>query len=225
MCVELVLITNTNMKPYHYIQDPKQIEAESFAEIRRISALSPLNDMHRQIAMRMIHTCGDPLIIQDLLISANAVEQGIEAIKNGSSIITDVEMLKSGISTMCTNLKHCFINHPEVVTQAQKNKLTRAMAAIDFAKELIPENIFLIGNAPTALFRLLELIQESQSKPHLIIAMPVGFVGAKESKQACWEFCQQQQINCITLKGHKGGSALTVSAYNALCRMARGIFL
>jgi precorrin-8X/cobalt-precorrin-8 methylmutase len=118
----------------------------------------------------------------------------------------------------------CFLNHPETASLAKQTQETRSMAAVKQWQGLLKDSVVIIGNAPTALFRLLENIESGAEKPALIIGMPVGFVGAAESKQALWDCHQALGIECITLLGREGGSAVSAATCNALMRCNHGEF-
>lgn len=205
----------------NYLHGPNDIENLSFKLIRQQTDLSRFNAEQEQVAMRMVHTCGDPKIISDLVFSDGAIQSGLAAIAQGKAILCDVEMVRHGISKRLFNSEPmCFLNHRDVPELAKKTGETRSMAALSHWPEHLADSIVLIGNAPTALFRLLEMLQDGAAKPALIIGMPVGFVGAAECKQALIE---QAPCDYITLRGQRGGSALTASVSNALARLHLGI--
>ena len=209
-----------------YIIDPLKIELESFQKIRRIANLTRFSVDEQQVAMRIIHTCGIPEIAAQLRFSANAVSVGIHAIKQQAKIICDVNMVKCSLTQRMINDEPlCFINTASVVSQAKAYGKTRSMMAVDAWQSQLENSIIIIGNAPTALFRLLEILKAGAKKPALVIAMPVGFIGAAESKAKLWQQYQQLEIECMTLEGTQGGSAIAASAMNALLRMEQGIYL
>lgn len=208
-----------------YLKDPLAIEQESFRQIRALARLDHLNPDQRQIAMRLVHTCGDPAITEQLSFSENAVSAGLAALDSGAPILCDVEMVRHGLTRrLLQNPAHCFLNEPEVPDLARERQETRTMAALTLWRPLLAGSIVLIGNAPTALFRLLEMLGEGADRPALIIGMPVGFVGAAESKAALWEYHRSLSIECIALLGRQGGSALTAAACNALLRINQEIY-
>ncbi len=138
-------------------------------------------------------------------------------------MLCDVEMVKHGITKrMVQSEPLCFLNTPRTVALARQRGETRSMAALDLWQEHLADSIVLIANAPTALFRLLEMLAQGAPKPALIIGIPVGFVGATESKQALWDQHQTLGVECITVLGRQGGSAVTASVLNALLRYQRG---
>jgi precorrin-8X/cobalt-precorrin-8 methylmutase len=209
--------------PYSYIKDPQQIESESFKQIRQLSDLSGLSREQQQVAMRVIHSTGIPQIAEQIRFSDAACERGMAALGQQCNILCDVEMVKQGLTKrMLAQDPFCFLNNPQVAAQAKQTGETRTMAALTHWSSLIKGSVIVIGNAPTALFRLLEMLSQSVDKPALIIAMPVGFVGAAESKQALWDDHESLAVECITLLGREGGSAVTAASCNALLRCIRG---
>ncbi|PCJ34844.1 MAG: precorrin-8X methylmutase [Moraxellaceae bacterium] len=210
--------------PNSYIKDPHKIEQESFNRIRELSDLVGFSEDQAQIAMRLIHTCGEPGISSAIKISESAVASGIAAIENNAAVLCDVEMVRHGLTKRFLNQEvMCFLNDERVPQLASEQGETRTMAALRFWEPHVGGSIVLIGNAPTALFRLMEMIENGSAKPALIIGIPVGFVGAAESKEALIDFSQQYSIPYITVTGFVGGSAMTAAAFNALLRLHRDI--
>jgi len=208
---------------FDYIHDPTLIEKESFRQIRTLTDLSHLSIEAQQVVMRVVHSVGIPAVAKQVQLSANACQSGIDALKLGAPILCDVEMVKQGITKrMIKTDPLCFLNQPGVAARAKAAGETRTMAAITAWLPHLAGSIVVIGNAPTALFRLLEMIAQGAPKPALIIGMPVGFVGAAESKQALWDCHQQLGIECITLLGREGGSAVSSASCNALLRCIQG---
>ncbi|MGV6810036.1 MAG: precorrin-8X methylmutase [bacterium] len=212
---------------FDYVQNPQAIETASFQQIRQLTALEGLSDVEQQVAMRIVHTTGLPEIVQHLRLSEAACEQGLHAIQANAPILCDVEMVKQGITrrffTESPERLKCFLNDPRVPILAKQRGETRTMAALHYWQPYLSGSIVLIGNAPTALFRLLEILAANPAqKPRLIIAMPVGFIGAAESKQALWQLKNRLNLDCITLLGRQGGSAVTAAALNALLRYHHG---
>lgn len=205
------------MKHIEYERDPAAIYRQSFKTIRAEARLEKLPEDLHPVAIRVIHACGMVDLAGDLASSEGAVAAGQNALRKGAAIVTDVEMVKSGIIERflpADNPVHCTLNKPPVRDHAQVIGNTRSAAAVDFWDEFLEGAIVAIGNAPTALFRLLERLAEGAPKPALIIGMPVGFVGAVESKQALAEL--NHGCAFITLHGRRGGSALAAAAVNAL---------
>ncbi len=213
------------MPRFNYIRDPKEIERQSFLKIRQLADLSRFDADQQQIAMRLIHTSGDPTIIQDLYFSPNAVQTGIAALNQLADVLCDIEMVSKGISKRyLSGQVYCFLNVPEVVERARKNGETRSMAAIEKWQSHLTGSIVAIGNAPTVLFRLLDLLDSGVARPALIIGMPVGFINAAEAKQALLDIAPTEfQTPCITILGRRGGSSLAAATINALSRMTNGI--
>lgn len=202
-----------------YIHDPKAIEARSFEIITETLGQRDFTDREAKIIKRVIHTTADFEYADILEISQGAVEIGLNEIKKGSNIITDTKMAYSGINKTVLEKfggeVHCFISDEEVAQAAKMKGITRAMASMDVAVQNPKNKIFAIGNAPTALFRLKELIEEGKAMPSLIIGVPVGFVNVVESKEAIKEL----GIPYIISNGRKGGSTVAAAIVNALLYM------
>ena len=215
------------MSGYDYLHDPVEIERESFVRIRACTELQRFDREQAQVAMRIVHSAGDPALVEQLHFSADAVNAGRAALEAGKPLLCDTEMVSRGITrVMLESPVYCFLNSDGVPELAKQRGETRTMAALDHWLPLLPGSIAVIGNAPTALFRLLERLADGATAPALIIGMPVGFVGAAESKQALLEFSAiAGHPPMITLSGRAGGSALAASVVNALARMNRGVFL
>ena len=204
---------------FEYQPNPHAIEQHSFRQIRQLTDLSGLSDDAQQVVMRVVHSVGDPLVAQHMRISTNACAAGRKALHNHQTILCDVEMVKQGITKrMVQNPPLCYLNHEDTTAIAQLRGETRSMAALDLWGDQLAASVVVIGNAPTALFRLLEMIKAGVPKPALIVGIPVGFVGAAESKQALWDIHEELGIECITLLGRQGGSAAASSVVNALLR-------
>lgn len=204
---------------WQYEVDPKAIEQESFRQIRALTPLDGLSSAEAQVVMRIVHSVGHAPIAQQVRFSANACTQGCKALAESRPILCDAEMVKQGITKrMIQQMPHCFLNDERVPPLAKSSGETRSMAALSLWKPLLKGSIVVIGNAPTALFRLLEMLNDNADRPALIIGMPVGFVGAAESKQALWDEHRRLGIECITVLGQQGGSAVAAAACNALLR-------
>ena len=205
--------------PVDYEIDPQKIEQESFRQIRELTRLDGFDRVQQQVVMRVVHSLGQPDIADKLRFSEGACTAGMAALQTDCAILCDVEMVRAGVTKrFVSNSPHCFLNDPAVPALARENGETRSMAALKLWQQHLPGSVVLIGNAPTALFRLLEMIRDSEDQPALIIAMPVGFVGAAESKQQLWDCHAELGIECITLLGREGGSAVTAASCNALLR-------
>ena len=203
------------------IKNPGEIEKKSMSIIEEsLPGLKNFSDQERQIVKRVIHTTGDLGCIALVSISAGAVQAGLEAIRKGCAVLTDVNMLKAGlIKDRMSNFgmsAHCLISDPEVVREAKSSGMTRAIVAMKKGASLADNGIIAIGNAPTALFELCSMIREGQARPALVVGTPVGFVGAAESK----EMLMEMDINYITMPGTRGGSTVAAAIVNALLLLA-----
>lgn len=199
-----------------YIKDPAEIYRQSFATVEREAGLDQLPENMRPVATRLIHSCGMIDVIDDLEFSEHAIKIGRAALLSGCPIYTDVEMVKAGIIERLLPVKNnliCTLNDERVPSHAKAIGNTRSAAAVDFWDNL-KGAIVVVGNAPTALFRLLERIEEGVEKPALVIGIPVGFIGAVESKQAL--SASTSDLDFITVHGRRGGSAMASSVLNAL---------
>ena len=199
-----------------FILNPEQIETESMRLIRT-GLTRPWSEDEFPVVERLIHTSGDPSLEQVIAIHPQAIACGLKALKEGANVITDVEMVRAGIAK--DKLKslggtvQSFLNAPGVAQQAKEWGITRSMTAIRMHPESLRGSIVAIGNAPTALLEVLRLAENPETCPALIIGIPVGFVGAKESKDLLWE---HQSIPSITVLGTRGGSPLAATVVNAL---------
>lgn len=203
---------------YDYIRQPDEIYRRSFAIVREEAGLDclPPEAGMEAVATRLIHACGMVDIVSDLGFSMGAVSAGKQALQEGASIYCDVEMVRSGIIASrlpASNQLICTLNDTQVPDHAAAIDNTRSAAAVDFWEEL-DGAVVAIGNAPTALFRLLENIDRTGIKPSVVIGLPVGFVGAAESKEALSEF--GNDLEFITVHGRRGGSAMASAVVNAL---------
>lgn len=198
-----------------YIKDPSVIENKSFEIIEENMGPHSFSDLELPVVKRMIHTTGDYDYKNIAVFKNEPIKAGIEVLKSGCSIFTDTKMAFSGINKKMLEKMgcsiNCFIDADEVFKMSKEKGITRSMASIDLAAEKGVE-IFVIGNAPTALFRIGELIESGKISPKLIIGVPVGFVGAAESK----EYIRGFNIPSITTAGTKGGSNVAASIVNAL---------
>jgi precorrin-8X/cobalt-precorrin-8 methylmutase len=209
--------------PYCYETNPKRIEQESFKQIRALTSLEGLSREQQQVVMRIVHSVGLPDVAKQVRFSAHACESALAAIKAKSTILCDVEMVKQGITKrMIHSEPVCYLNDERAISLAKQTAETRSMAALELWREQLAGSIVVIGNAPTALYRLLEMLKAGCDKPALIIGMPVGFVGAAESKDALWNEHEKYGVECITLLGKQGGSAVSSATCNALLRCHLG---
>jgi len=201
----------------------REIESDSFSiidqEIQRDHGGHQFNDAEWNVVRRAIHTSGDFEFAKLFRFGGQGAAAGVEAIRNGCNIISDVTMITAGLAKRrCEtfgNQSYCFINDDEVIARAKASGSTRAIEAMRQARDLqlLDGAIIGIGNAPTALYEVLAMVAAKQIKPALIIGIPVGFVKALESKQALTE---QDDVAYITSLGRKGGSPLIVSSLHAL---------
>ena len=203
---------------YDYIRQPAEIYRQSFAIVQTeagLDRLPPEADMEA-VATRLIHACGMVDVVDDLAFSPGAVAAGKAALQRGAAVFCDVEMVRSGIIANrlpANNDLICTLNDASVPDHAKAIDNTRSAAAVDLWNGL-DGAVVAIGNAPTALFRLLENIALHGIKPALVIGLPVGFVGAAESKEALAEF--GGDLEFITVHGRRGGSAMASAVVNAL---------
>jgi precorrin-8X/cobalt-precorrin-8 methylmutase len=199
---------------------PAEIESTSFDIIDREVGNHDFNEAQWAIVRRMIHTTADFEFKDMVRFHPAAIAAGIKAIRGGKMIITDTNMARVGIRTkelaqFGVTVK-CYMTDPQVHEKAKSNGTTRAKAAVDMAADDMRDGIYVVGNAPTALLRLIELINEGKVQPALIIGLPVGFVNAAESKAALLEMDYPNISNI----GRKGGSNLAASVVNALIILA-----
>lgn len=195
---------------------PREIETRSFEIITQELGDRKLPEDQELIIKRCIHTSADFDYADNLCFSENAVKKAMDAIKGGACIVTDTQMAKSGINKRALarygGEVFCFMSDEDVAAQAKENGTTRATASMDKAASLKRPLIFAIGNAPTALVRLYELIEEGKIRPELIIGVPVGFVNVVQSK----ELIMQTDVPYIVARGRKGGSNIAACIVNAL---------
>jgi precorrin-8X/cobalt-precorrin-8 methylmutase len=202
-----------------YIRNGDDIYRKSFAIIRAEATLQYLPADLAHVAVRLIHACGMTDIVQDLAASAEAVAAGRQALAAGAPIFCDAQMVANGVTRQrlpADNPVLCTLGHPEVPAIAQRIDNTRSAAALDLWLPQLEGAVVTIGNAPTALFRLLELLDQGAPQPALILGFPVGFVGAAESKAEL--AANSRGVPFITLHGRRGGSAIAAAAVNALAK-------
>jgi precorrin isomerase len=202
-----------------YIRNGNDIYRKSFAIIRAEADLNQLSDDLAHVAVRLIHACGMTDIVSDLAASSDAVKVGRSALAAGASIFCDSQMVANGITRKrlpANNEIICTLNQLEVLELSQRINNTRSAAAVDLWKPRLAGAVIAIGNAPTALYRLLELLDEGAPKPALILGFPVGFVGAAEAKAELAS--NSRGVPFITLHGRRGGSAIAAAAVNALAQ-------
>lgn len=195
---------------------PEEIEKRSFEIITKELGEAELDPLNAPVIKRVIHTTADFEYLHNLCFSEKAVEKMKAAICQGASIVTDTQMAKSGINKgqlgKYGGQVYCFMSDEDVAESARENKSTRAVASMDKAANLPEDVIFAVGNAPTALVRLYELIEEGRIHPRGIIGVPVGFVNVVEAK----ELIMQADCPFIVARGRKGGSNVAAAICNAL---------
>lgn len=202
---------------FNYIRNGQEIYDHSFAIIRRETDMTHIPADLEKVVVRVVHACGMVDIAKAFAFSKEAAGLGRQALQAGAPILCDSGMVAQGITRQrlpAENRVFCSLNDPQVRELAQKMGNTRSAAALECWRPLLAGSIVAIGNAPTALFRLLEMLADGAPRPALIIGLPVGFVGAAESKEALIQ--HNSGIPYITLRGRWGGSAMTAAAVNAL---------
>lgn len=202
---------------FEYEKNPAEIYRRSFETVRHEADLERFNQLESEIAVRLIHACGMPDVSNDLQIARGAAEAGRAALLAGAPILVDCEMAGAGIIRKRLprdNPVICTLNDERVPGLAADEGTTRSAAAVGLWTPHLDGAVVAIGNAPTALFRLMEEIDAGAPMPAAILGFPVGFVGAAESKQALSE--QEPELPYITLLGRRGGSAMASAAVNAL---------
>jgi len=201
---------------YDYIRDGAEIYKNSFAIIRREADLARFDPLEERVAVRIIHACGMVEAASDICFSAGAARAGIEALAAGAPILCDANMVAHGVTRARLpkdNQVICTLTDPRVADLAREMGTTRTAAAMELWRPHLAGSVVAFGNAPTALFHLLEMLDAGAPHPALILAMPVGFVGAAESKEAA---LADGRVATIAVRGRKGGSAMAAAAINAL---------
>ncbi|MBT6985381.1 MAG: precorrin-8X methylmutase [Rhodospirillaceae bacterium] len=204
---------------YDYLHDPEAIYQASFEIVRAEADLSHLPADMADVAVRLIHACGMTDLPNDMAWGGDPVAAGRTALQAGAPILTDVTMVRHGIIADRLPAKNriiCMLNEPDIAGIARARMDTRSAIAVEKWRPILKDAVVCIGNAPTALFRLLEMLADGTPKPAIILGFPVGFVGAAESKQALID--ANLDIPYITLTGRRGGSAIAAAAVNALAR-------
>jgi precorrin-8X/cobalt-precorrin-8 methylmutase len=204
---------------YDYVTAPTEIYRRSFSTIRSEADLSELPEDMRTVAVRMIHACGDVSLVSDLAFHPRLVPATRTALASQAVIFTDTHMLAAGITRKrlpAENEVLCLLGDPRAGKLAEQWGTTRSAAAVSLWADRLAGAVVAIGNAPTALFHLLELIADGGPRPAAIVGIPVGFVGSAESKIALAE--NPWDIPWLVVQGRRGGSALCAAAINALAR-------
>ena len=204
------------MTAYAYIKDGAAIYAKSFAIIRAEADLARFSTEEERVAVRIVHACGMVEAAADIVFTPGAVAAAIAALAGGAPILCDARMVADGVTRRrlpASNRVICTLPDVRVPALAEQLGTTRTAAAVELWGDNLAGAVVAIGNAPTALFHLLELIRAGGPKPAAIIGMPVGFVGAAESKEALVE---AGLVPALIVRGRKGGSAMAAAAVNAL---------
>lgn len=203
---------------YEYERRAEEIYRQSFAIIRAEADLRRFSRDEERVVVRLIHTSGSVELSQDVAFSPGFARAASEALLRGAPILCDAKMIVSGVTRARLprdNALLCNLEDARVPALAREQRTTRSAAAFSLFREQLDGALVAIGNAPTALFRLLELLDETSARPAAVIGVPVGFVGASESKAALE---QELRVPWMVVRGRKGGSALAVAAINALAR-------
>ncbi|MEA2330145.1 MAG: precorrin-8X/cobalt-precorrin-8 methylmutase [Thermoleophilaceae bacterium] len=202
-----------------YIQDGPEIYRRSFATIRAEADLDGLDPILERVVVRMIHACGMVDLRQDVAASAGFGAAARSALEQGAPILCDTAMVAAGVTRArlpAANDVVCTLGDPDVPRLASELGTTRSAAALELWRDRLAGAVVVVGNAPTALFRLLELIEEGADRPAAVIGVPVGFVGAEESKV---ELARHPAgLEHVVVHGRRGGSAIAAAAVNALAR-------
>jgi precorrin-8X/cobalt-precorrin-8 methylmutase len=202
-----------------YLRDPEAIYRASFEAIRRETPIEDLPREMQALVTRLIHACAMPEILPELAWTSDALDTGYRALTAGRPILVDAAMVAAGIRRerlSADNPIVCTLGDPGVAERATAAAITRSAAAVDLWRDHLDDAVVAIGNAPTALFRLLELLDDGVPPPALVLAFPLGFVGAAEAKAALMQY--RPRVPHIALRGRRGGSALAAAAVNALAR-------
>ncbi|GGJ85020.1 precorrin-8X methylmutase [Pseudomonas matsuisoli] len=200
-----------------YIRDGQEIYRQSFATIRAEADLSNIPTDLEKLAVRVIHACGMVDVVSDLRFSQGAGDAGRQALAAGAPILCDARMVAEGVTRTRLPAKNpviCTLNEPDVPALALEQGNTRSAVALEHWRPYLEGSVVVIGNAPTALFYLLEMLDAGAPKPALIIGMPVGFIGAAESKAML--AADSRGVPFVTVWGRRGGSAMSAAAVNAL---------
>jgi precorrin-8X/cobalt-precorrin-8 methylmutase len=200
---------------YEYEKDGAEIYRQSFATIRAESDLGGLPDDVARVAVRMIHACGQVDLVEDLAYSPAVVRRAREALDAGAPVLCDVKMVASGVTRRRLpkdNDVVCTLDDPRTPALAADLGTTRTAAAMELWRDRLDGAVVAIGNAPTALFHLLEMVAAGGPRPAAVLGIPVGFIGAAESKDAL----AASDLDFLVVRGRRGGSAITAAAVNAI---------
>ena len=199
-----------------YVRDGAEIYRRSFAIIRTEARLARFTPLEERVAVRVIHACGMVDVADDLVFSPDAAQAGVAALAAGAPVLCDAGMVADGVTRPRLprdNDVICTLRDPRVTELAKRMATTRTAAALELWRERLAGAVVAIGNAPTALFRLLEMIDAGAPRPALVVGIPVGFIGAAESKSA---LASRSDLAFIVVHGRRGGSAMAAAAINAL---------
>ena len=202
-----------------YVRDGATIYRQSFAIIRSEANLARFSESEADVAIRMLHSCGMVEVADHIVFADGVVAVARDALESGAPILCDSEMVSHGVTRArlpANNKVVCTLRDPTVPALAERLGTTRSAAALDLWMDHLHGAIVAIGNAPTSLFRLLDLLDEGVPRPAAILGIPVGFVGAAESKEAL--IANPRGIPYIAVRGRMGGSAMTAAAVNGLAR-------
>jgi precorrin-8X/cobalt-precorrin-8 methylmutase len=202
-----------------YIRDGAEIYRRSFATIRAETDLTGIPPEVAQVVVRMIHACGMTDLVNDVDWSPSVVTRARAALRHGAPVLCDAMMVASGVTRRrlpAGNEVLCTLGAPGVAELAERLGTTRSAAALELWRDRLDGAVVAIGNAPTALFRLLELVAEGAGRPAAVLGIPVGFIGAAESKRALAE----SGLDYLVVHGRRGGSAMTAAAVNAIASEA-----
>jgi precorrin-8X/cobalt-precorrin-8 methylmutase len=200
---------------HEYEHDGAEIYRQSFATIRAEADLSGLPEDVAQVAVRMVHACGQVDLVADVAYSADVVARAREALNAGAPVLCDAQMVAAGVTRRRLpkdNDVVCTLNDPRTPALAAELGTTRTAAALELWGDRLGGAVVAIGNAPTALFHLLEMIAAGAPRPAAVIGVPVGFIGAVESKEAL----AASDLDFLVVRGRRGGSAITAAAVNAI---------
>jgi precorrin-8X/cobalt-precorrin-8 methylmutase len=202
-----------------YLRDGAAIYQRSFAIIRAEADLSRFSDAEADVAVRMLHACGVVELARNIVFADGVVTAARQALRAGAAILCDSEMVSHGVTRArlpADNAVICTLRDPAVPALAEKRGTTRSAAALELWLDRLDGAVVAIGNAPTSLFRLLEMLDQGAPRPAAILGIPVGFVGAVESKEAL--IADSRGVPFIAVRGRVGGSAMTAAAVNGLAR-------
>jgi precorrin-8X/cobalt-precorrin-8 methylmutase len=206
---------------FAYEKDGAEIYRQSFATIRAEADLADLPADVATVAVRMIHACGMTDLVRDLAYSPQVVSRARAALRAGAPILCDAQMVASGVTRKrlpADNDVVCTLSDPAVPALAAELGTTRSAAALELWRDRLEGSVVAIGNAPTALFHLLEMIAKGAPRPAAVLGIPVGFIGAAESKDAL--AAQTLGLDYLVVRGRRGGSAMTAAAINAIATEA-----